>query len=115
MASNTFTRIVLRERPEADVLPDTFEKQTVSKDDLQAGPGEAVVQVTYLSLDPAMRGWLRDVRSYLPPVQIGEVMRAIGLGVVVQAGNESAFKEGDIVTGSFGMCDIHLFLSHLPG
>jgi len=38
----------------------------------------------------------------LPPVQIGEVMRAIGLGVVVQAGNESAFKEGDIVTGSFG-------------
>ncbi|KIK83039.1 hypothetical protein PAXRUDRAFT_832109 [Paxillus rubicundulus Ve08.2h10] len=102
MASNTFTRIVLRERPEADVLPDTFEKQTVSKDDLQAGPGEVVVQVTYLSLDPAMRGWLRDVRSYLPPVQIGEVMRAIGLGIVVQAGDGSTFKEGDIVSGSFG-------------
>ncbi|KAF8841215.1 NAD(P)-binding protein [Paxillus ammoniavirescens] len=102
MASNTFTRIVLRERPEADVLPDTFEKQTVSKDELQPGPEEAVVQVTYLSLDPAMRGWLRDVRSYLPPVQIGEVMRAIGLGIVVQVGDGSAFKEGDIVSGSVG-------------
>ncbi|KAF9223410.1 NAD(P)-binding protein [Gyrodon lividus] len=102
MSSSTFTRIVLRERPEADVLPDTFETQIVSKNDLQAGLGEAVVQVTYLSLDPAMRGWLRDVRSYLPPVQIGEVMRALGLGVVVQVGDGSVFKEGDIVSGTFG-------------
>jgi hypothetical protein len=102
MSLNTFTRLVLRERPEVDVLPDTFESQTVSKDDLKAGPGQVVVQVTYLSLDPAMRGWLRDVRSYLPPVQIGEVMRAVGQGVVVQVGNGSTFKEGDIVSGSFG-------------
>ncbi|KIJ62805.1 hypothetical protein HYDPIDRAFT_113911 [Hydnomerulius pinastri MD-312] len=102
MSSNTYTKIVLRSRPEADILPDTFETQTVSKDDLKAGPGEVVVQVTYLSLDPAMRGWLRDVRSYLPPVQIGEVMRAIGLGVVLQVGEGSAFKEGDLVSGTFG-------------
>ncbi|KAH7884726.1 hypothetical protein F5I97DRAFT_1493893 [Phlebopus sp. FC_14] len=99
--SKTYTRIVLRERPETDILPDTFETQTPSKDDLKAGPGEVVVQVTYLSLDPAMRGWLRDVRSYLPPVQIGEVMRAIGLGVVLQAGEETKFKPGDLVSGSF--------------
>ncbi|KAG9315327.1 hypothetical protein JVU11DRAFT_4469 [Chiua virens] len=102
MSSSTFTRIVLRERPKADFLPDTFESQTVSKDVLKAGPGEVVVQVTYLSLDPAMRGWVRDTRSYLPPVQIGEVMRAGGLGIVVEAGEGSTVAKGDVVSGTLG-------------
>jgi len=101
MPSN-FTRIVLRERPEADILPDTFESQTVSKDDLKAGPGEVVVQVTYLSLDPAMRGWLRDTRSYIPPVKVGEVMRAGGIGVVVEVGEGSTLTKGDMVYGTLG-------------
>ena len=100
--SNTYTRIVLRERPAADILPDTFSVQTTSKDDLKPGSGQALIRVTYVSLDPAMRGWLRDTRSYLPPVQIGEVMRAVGLGVVVQGGEGSKFKEGDLVSGSVG-------------
>ncbi|KAJ7066944.1 hypothetical protein C8F01DRAFT_1119707 [Mycena amicta] len=47
---------------------------------------DVLVQVTWLSLDPAMRGYIRDVRSYLPPVQIGETMRAQGLGVVIKTG-----------------------------
>lgn len=101
-SAGTYTRIVLRERPVADILPDTFETKTASKDDLVPGPNQAVVRVTYLSLDPAMRGWLRDTRSYLPPVQIGEVMRAAGLGVVVQVGSGSQFKEGDLVSGTVG-------------
>ncbi|KAL4062127.1 hypothetical protein J3A83DRAFT_4383366 [Scleroderma citrinum] len=100
--SNTYTRIVLHERPVSDIVPDTFEVKTASKDDLKPGLGQVLVQVTYVSLDPAMRGWLRDTRSYLPPVQIGEVMRAVGLGVVVQAGEGSKFKAGDIVSGSVG-------------
>jgi len=98
----SFTRIVLRERPKAEILPDTFESQTVSKDVLKAGVREVVVQVTYLSLDPAMRGWLRDTRSYLPPVQIGEVMRAFGLGMVAEAGEGSVFTKGDLVSGVLG-------------
>ena len=102
MSSSTFTRIVLRERPKAEILPDTFESQTVSKDVLKAGTREVVVQVTYLSLDPAMRAWLRDARSYIPPVQIGEVMRALGLGIVVEAGEGSVFTTGDVVSGSLG-------------
>ncbi|KAI6155694.1 hypothetical protein BKA82DRAFT_991302 [Pisolithus tinctorius] len=101
-SASTYTRIVLRERPVADILPDTFETKTASKDDLVPGPNQAVVRVTYLSLDPAMRGWLRDTRSYLPPVQIGEVMRAAGLGVVVRVGSGSQFKEGDLVSGTVG-------------
>lgn len=102
LSRGSFTRIVLRERPEAGILPDTFETQTVSNDVLKAGPGEVVVQVSYVSLDPAMRGWLRDARSYLPPVQIGEVMRAGGMGIVVEAGEGSVFTEGDVVSGFLG-------------
>ena len=106
MSSSSFTRIVLRERPEADVLPDTFESQTVLKDVLKAGAGEVVVRVTYLSLDPAMRGWVRDKRTYVPPVQIGEVMRAFGMGIVVEAGEGCVFSKGDMVSGTLGMSSI---------
>ena len=64
--------------------------------------GEALVKVLMLSLDPAMRGWMRDVPSYIPPVGIGEVMRAIGVGQVV-ASRSDRVSEGDYVTGLFGV------------
>src|SRR3954451_8983295 len=64
--------------------------------------GEALVKVLQLSLDPAMRGWLNDVPSYVPPVGIGEVMRAIGVGVVVESRSD-AVPEGAYVTGLFGV------------
>src|SRR3954447_6177687 len=64
--------------------------------------GEALVKVLLLSLDPAMRGWMNDVPSYVPPVGIGEVMRAIGVGEVV-ASRHPRLKEGDCVTGLFGV------------
>lgn len=71
-----YKRIVLNSRPEGDIEPDTFRTETAPLTSLKLGQGEALVQCTWLSLDPAMRGYIRDVRSYLPPVQIGEV-RAI--------------------------------------
>ncbi len=64
--------------------------------------GELVVQVQYISLDPAMRGWMNDARSYIRPVAIGEVMRAGAAGKVVKSKHDR-FREGDIVTGSFGV------------
>jgi NADPH-dependent curcumin reductase CurA len=64
--------------------------------------GEALVKVLQLSLDPAMRGWMNDVPSYVPPVGIGEVMRAIGVGQVVESKHER-LAEGDFVTGLFGI------------
>ncbi len=67
-----------------------------------AGDGELLVQVLYLSVDPAMRAWLNEGRSYVPPVEIGEVMRAGGVGRVV-ASNQPAFSVGDHVTGLFGV------------
>ena len=51
--------------------------------------GQVLVKVLQLSLDPAMRGWMNEGRSYIPPVGIGEVMRA---GGVVQRGNPPAAR-----------------------
>jgi NADPH-dependent curcumin reductase CurA len=103
MLPANYTRIVLNERPEADILPTTFRTEIIPFN-LRPSNGQVLVQVTWLSLDPAMRGYLRDVRSYLPPVQIGEVMRAQGLGIVLEAGGGSTFKPGDLVRGNWGTC-----------
>ena len=64
--------------------------------------GEVLVEVCYLSVDPAMRGWLNDVRSYAPPVAIGDVMRAYAVGRVT-ASRHPEYREGDLVTGMFGV------------
>jgi NADPH-dependent curcumin reductase CurA len=64
--------------------------------------GELVVQLLYLSLDPAMRGWMNEGKSYVPPVGIGEVMRALGAGRVI-ASKHPDFAVGDHVTGIFGV------------
>jgi hypothetical protein len=68
----------------------------------EPGDGQLLVRVTHVSLDPAMRGWLSDRPSYVPPVGIGDVMRAGGAGEVI-ASNNSGFAPGDQVTGFFGV------------
>ena len=65
--------------------------------------GEVLIQQHYISLDPAMRGWLNDVKSYIAPVGVGEVMRAGSIGEVVEAKNHPSFKVGDILTGWGGV------------
>jgi NADPH-dependent curcumin reductase CurA len=64
--------------------------------------GELLVKILYISLDPAMRSWLNETKSYVPPVGIGEVMRAGGLGRVVTSKNPS-FAPGDYVAGLMGV------------
>jgi NADPH-dependent curcumin reductase CurA len=66
------------------------------------GEGEVLVKVLYLSLDPAMRGWMNAGRSYIAPVGVGEVMRALGAGTVVSS-NNPGFAPGDFVTGLLGV------------
>ncbi|EGF32112.1 Alcohol dehydrogenase, zinc-binding [Oxalobacteraceae bacterium IMCC9480] len=63
---------------------------------------EVLVQTIYLSLDPAMRGWMNDGKSYIRPVAIDEVMRAGGIGKVL-ASKSSAFAVGDFVSGGLGV------------
>ncbi len=67
-----------------------------------AAEGQFVVHVDYLSIDPAMRTWLNAGRSYVPPVEIGEVMRALGVGHVVES-RHPGFAVGDEVSGIFGV------------
>jgi NADPH-dependent curcumin reductase CurA len=68
----------------------------------EPGEGELLVEVLYVSLDPAMRGWMNEAKSYVPPVGIGEVMRAGGAGRVISS-RHPGFALGDHVTGFFGV------------
>ena len=67
-----------------------------------AADGEFVVEIDYLSIDPAMRTWMNAGRSYVPPVQIGEVMRALAVGRVVESRHRD-YGVGEVVSGIFGV------------
>jgi NADPH-dependent curcumin reductase CurA len=92
----------LARRPEGLPDADTWDITTATLPD--PAEGEFLVRVTHLSLDPAMRGWLDDRPSYLPPVGLGEVMRAGAIGTVVASRNER-FPEGTTVSGGFGVVE----------
>ena len=68
----------------------------------EPGAGEVLVRILYISLDPAMRGWMNEGKSYVPPVGIGEVMRAGALGRVI-ASNDPGVAVGDHVVGMLGV------------
>ena len=89
----------LAKRPEGPITPDVF---SWHEDVLPAlEDGEVTVRSIYLSLDPAMRGWLADRKSYVPPVQIGEVMRG-STTAVVEASRSDQFQIGDLVGANIG-------------
>jgi NADPH-dependent curcumin reductase CurA len=68
----------------------------------EPGDNEVLVKLLYISLDPAMRGWMNEGKSYIAPVGIGEVMRAGGVGRVI-ASKHPGFAVGDHVYGGFGV------------
>lgn len=103
MPPSQYTRIVLAERPKGPINEKTFRKEVVPFD-LKPGKNEVLLKTLYLSMDPTQRTWLNDVRGYMKPVQIGEAMRAGGIGVVVQAGEGSRFRVGEVVFGMLGGC-----------
>src|SRR5258708_20289778 len=76
----------------------TFSEEPVAS----PADGEFLVRVEYLSVDPAMRTWMNAGRSYVPPVEIGEVMRAGGIGRVIDSRHPD-FAAGDDVYGVFGV------------
>ena len=98
--TRTSQEIRLAARPQGRPDASTWELATAEVPD--PAPGEFVVEIQQISLDPAMRGWLDDVRSYLPPVGLGEVMRAFGAGTVVASQHED-YAVGDVVSGTFGV------------
>lgn len=73
----------------------------------EPGEGQFLVKILYVSLDPAMRGWMNAGKSYVPPVGIGDVMRALAVGRVL-ASKQAGFAAGDHVVGMFGVQDYAL-------
>jgi NADPH-dependent curcumin reductase CurA len=98
-ASDVNHRIVLARRPTGMVTEDDFRHEDAAIPD--PGPGEALVRSLYLSLDPAMRGWMNERDTYIAAIRIGEVVRCFGVGRVI-ASNSEAFVAGDLVSGVLG-------------
>ncbi|MFF3243824.1 NADP-dependent oxidoreductase [Streptomyces sp. NPDC002870] len=98
--SRTNHQLRLAARPVGQPRPTDWEH--VDEQVGEPGDGELLVQVLYLSIDPAMRGWMNAGKSYIRPVEIGEVMRAGAVGRVI-ASRHPDFAVGDHVSGSFGV------------
>ena len=98
---STFTAINLVKRPQGGpITADIFE--VVQKPMPTVKPGEILVKQNHMSLDPAMFGWMQpDTDSYIPPVNLGDVMRSSGVGKVVES-HHPDFKVGDRVMGMMG-------------
>jgi len=92
-------RWILRRRPESDITADHLELVTEPVPELQ--DDQVLIRNVYLSLDPTHRLWMSDREQYLPPVQVGDVMRGGTLGVVEQSRSDR-FNAGDIVKPMVG-------------
>ena len=98
-------QFLLAKRPVGAATRDTFTYQEIPVG--QPVEGQILVKNEYLSLDPAMRGWMNEGKSYIPPVGLGEVMRALGVGKVI-ASSHPDFSVGDYVNGALGVQDYFL-------
>lgn len=92
----------LKARPVGRIKPTDFE--LVEGPVPTAGPGQAVARLLYLSLDPTNRIWMTDMEQYMPPVQLGEVMRGGGIARVVES-QLPEYPVGTLVTGLTGWQD----------
>merc|ERR1711939_1159637 len=104
----TYKSVVLAKRPKDNIVcGETFkvvsDNPAPSPTDLK--DGEVLFEPNYLSIDPAMRGWLNNTRSYIPPVQIGEVMRGYAVGTV-KASKDPNFPPGSYAVGSIGWTEL---------
>jgi NADPH-dependent curcumin reductase CurA len=102
MAPNRNRQVRLKARPNG--IPDAEHFEIAETAVPELGDREVLVRNDYLSVDPAMRGWVSAVANYSKPVGIGEVMRSFAAGEVV-ASRHPAHKEGDKVMGMLGWQD----------
>jgi NADPH-dependent curcumin reductase len=97
--TDTMQHITLASRPSGAPTPENFKLETAPVP--TAGPGEVLVRVHYMSLDPYMRGRMDDAKSYAASVPIGGTMEGGGVGEVI-ASNAEGFAPGDFAFGMFG-------------
>ena len=105
MTDLTNRQFLLAKRPVGAATRDTFTYQEIPVG--QPVEGQILVKNEDLSLDPARRGWMNEGKSYIPPVGLGEVMRALGVGKVI-ASSHPDFSVGDYVNGALGVQDYFL-------
>ncbi|HJO03328.1 MAG TPA: NADP-dependent oxidoreductase [Acidobacteriota bacterium] len=96
---DTNREVHLAARPAGLPKPTDFE--LVETPIPEPGDGELLVRNIYMSVDPYMRGRMRDAKSYVPPFQIGEVLSGGAVGQVVES-NHPGYETGDFVTGFEG-------------
>src|SRR6187399_1756795 len=89
-------------------LPTRTDWSFIEEAVVEPEPGGVLIKTLALSLDPAMRGWMNEGKSYIAPVGIGDVMRAGGIGTVI-ASKSSAFAVGDTVYGTLGVQEFARF------
>jgi NADPH-dependent curcumin reductase CurA len=110
-------QVLLRRRPHGLLQPDDAELVTAPVP--EPADGEALVRTTYVGIDAAARTWLDDQPGYLPPVQLGEVIRAASIGEVVESRCD-AYAVGDVVTTLSGFQEYAIvrddvFTTVIPG
>lgn len=89
-------QVVLVERPHGLVNASTTSLREAPRPD--CGPGQALIKVGMLSIDPTIRTWMNDAPGYLPPIAIGDVIRSSGAGVVTES-RSGHYEVGDVVVG----------------
>ena len=95
-----YKAVKLVKRPERLITPDLFEVVTLETPDIE--DGQLLLRQTHMSLDPAMKGWMMEDRgSYIPPVELGAIMRSSGVAEVVESRND-AYPVGTRVSGMIG-------------
>ena len=109
MTQATNRQVLLKSRPDGIPQAEHFEITETPVPDIQKG--WVLIRNMYLSVEPAMRGWVSAVANYSEPVPIGGVMRAFATGRVEQSGHPD-FVPGELVTGLFGWQDYALVEPH---
>lgn len=104
-------QFLLKLRPTGLVTRDDFEFRET--DIPSPGPGEALVRNLFLSFDPSQRIWMTDMPGYMPPIALGEVMRADGIGQVIES-NDSKLAVGSLVHGLVGWQDYVVTSKSIP-
>ena len=97
----TNKQIIFKNRPQGIPDKSTWQFEENPIEELQEG--EILIQQHYISLDPAMRGWMNDTKSYIPPIALDSVMRAGSIGKVIKNNNNPNFEVGDCVSGWGGV------------
>lgn len=101
-----YKAIKLVKRPGTRITPDIFE--TVMLETPELADHEILVRQTHMSLDPAMKGWMsRDKDSYIPRVELGDIMRSSGVGEIVESRNDD-YPVGAMVGGLLGWTEYYV-------